>query len=187
MQKEFKDKIIPDAVGTICLEFYYIKSDRFAVNDDTIFDYDENEHGILYHILGKMKVDREMMDEYEWKIETTQPYLGRLGIVDDTNNGSSKLKEGDPLWRNSNVISIGTRKGYWSGSYFGDCAFQDLHSFIAEKDIITINVNYIENIVTFKSKASEKIVTKNLRKEMNVIRFVAEFGGFGYNTTIKIL
>ena len=185
MQKEMKDIIIPDEIGLICFGFYYIKSDRFVVNDDTIFEFDRDKYADGYHILGQMKVDRELMDEYEWKIETTASYLGRFGIIDDTNNASSKLKDGRWIWQNPDVISVATENGFWSGSYFGTSNLRELGKFIGHKgDIVTIHVNYKENNVTFQSQNANKKAVKKLKEGMDVIRFVAEFRG---NTTMKIL
>ena len=178
MQKEFGDKIIPEAIGTICFEFYYIKTDRFEINKDTIYRYDgskfdyDNDH---IRIRGEEQVRRELIDEYKWKIQTSQSFVGRFGIIDDTKNVSDKMQDGKWFSQNKDIICIGSKMDDWCGGIYGVINGGDLKGFGEQGDTITIHVDFVKNMVTFTSEMTEKVTTKNLRSGHDVVRFVAEF------------
>ena len=186
MQQLLKHKVIPAEIANICFEFYFIKRDRFTVNDDVIFEFDREKYPIGFRMVGTERIDRNVMNVFEWKIQTSKSFVGRIGIIDDTKNASKYLKSGDQkwLWEHEDAITVGTSICGWTGGIFGSSHDPDLARFIAYGDIVTIYLNFETNTVKFESEDSGKTATKNLRDGMDIVRFVVEFDK---NAIIKIL
>lgn len=166
----------------ICYEFYFVERDRFTINNDHTFEYKKakRDHVDGYYILGERRLDREVIDEYKWRIETTESYVGRFGIIDDTDHASLKLTQGSDggwLWERKDVIIVGTENKRWIGNHFGKWNDKDLTGFVVKDggDIVDIHLNYTKNIVSFESLTSNKKVEKELKEGVNIVRFVAEF------------
>ena len=54
----------------------------FDVNDKEVFDYKFVEHGSLFHIFTNKLIERHIFQKYQWEIETSKTFSGRIGIID---------------------------------------------------------------------------------------------------------
>ena len=176
---------IPKLITFIVL-FYYNSTDTFDVNNDTIFNFISSKHGYAYHIFGVRIIERKYVKEYEWKIKIKGgsaknlkgKFGGTIGIVDDTKGASLKINNGRNLEYYNDVIVVGSNSGNWPGTLYGLTNWGDQTTrFIQPNDTITINVNFEENSICFKSKEQNKSVIKKLKTETEIIKLVIEFGG----------
>ena len=166
--------------------FYFNEGDTFEINNESTFNFINNEHKYAYHIFGAKRVRRKYVKEYEWKIKIEDSdtekyhcrYGGTIGIIDDTKNGSSKIRQGHNLEHYKDAIVVGSNSGNWPGTIYGDTQWStDVTRFIQANDTITIKVNFVDNSVCFTSKKQDKSATRKLKKETKIIRVVVEFGG----------
>ena len=185
MQKEFGDKIIPEEIGNVCFDFYFMERDRFHVNDDIIFEYDSKVYKNDYNIMGQHRVVRGKENEYEWKLEISGTYSGRLGIIDDTNLASHNIDHGQDIGRNIDVVCVGGHGGRYIGYVYGKPDTELKRFLHPDGDIITVAVSYINDTVTFKSQKNSKEIVRELREGINAVRFIALFGF--RQSTMKVL
>eukprot|EP01084_Bolivina_argentea_P267509 454096_1 len=165
---------IPQLIDFTIL-LYCNNYDVFHVNNDKIFNYIHKEHHNAYHLFGIKRIERQFVNEYEWVIETSKSYTGRLAIIDDTNNASAKIKNKKSVYCHKDVVSIGSSSSAFNiGTTIFGSIDDTLHSFIGKGDVITICVNYIKNEISFKSNARNKKIIKQLRNGVDAIKFFAE-------------
>ena len=163
---------IPELI-TFLILLYMEEFDCFDVNDKQIYHH-EAELARFYHIFGKIRVDRKYYDKYQWFIETDGTFEGRIGIINDTNNAVAASKQGSSLYRHDETVTAGSKQYCDAGAEW-DKECYPLAEFILPRDTVIITLDYKTNTVCFRSELSEKEHTTNLKEEMQVIRFFAEF------------
>ena len=169
--------IIPSLVEYTILLFYN-DFELFQFNQSKTFRYFHRSHGDYFKLFGTNLIERKYTNEYEWKIETNESFSGRFGVVNDTNNISTSpsIINGDCYWRHPDVINIGSERGGHQGTEWGSGGGTDLDAFIAEytKDIITINIDFVKDNISFTSNSHQRTITKKIKKGVESVRFVCE-------------
>ena len=154
---------------------YYDADELFEINDKKIFNYIKKLYGDEYHIYGKQRIDRNKVSMYKWIIETSESFEGRYGIIDDTEDYKSKIKQNETdICYNKHTANVGSKKCGHDGGCFSK-RNRKLCSFIERGDIVTIIVDFNENTISFNSKLTEETVTEKLKDGIIAIRFIAEF------------
>ena len=132
-------------------------------------------------IMFLQKLIQRVTNIYEWRIKTSRYYIGRFGIVDDTNRGRTfKMENGYMKTKMQFVLALNIKVGTEYGT-----DVLDLKKFVHHNDIISIKVNYNNNTITFTSSTSSKTTVKQLKTSTNSVRFVAEF--YDNDSTMNML
>eukprot|EP01083_Nonionella_stella_P300918 1029829_1 len=163
-----------------------IDIDSFRNNKSLVFNYNKETHGHSYHVFGSNKIKRAHMNQYEWIIETTESFAGRLGIIDETNDASEQLTNGTSIHINANIAIVGTRndKGNtYAGTLFGTNP-SELSGFVQAGDTTTIRLDYANNTVTFISKIKNAQICKPISHTIESVRFIADI--YYYDATITL-
>eukprot|EP01083_Nonionella_stella_P119406 356897_1 len=147
-------------------------ADCFTVTDTAHFKYLYSEHGPCYHLFG-YRLTRDDIKEHCWKIETSAPFRGRCGIIDDSeNNITSELEHGMNLWDHANNISVGAG---FDGTNFRSNGWGELSSFVRLQDILTIVLSFENNCISFESMKSKQKKTKPIKEKITAVRLIVEF------------
>ena len=164
------DKIIPDDIVFICLKFYFMKKDCFAINNAKSFNYIPDEHGYCYHIFGTELIERGVYNKYKWIIETSNSFGGRFGIID--NKYIDKIKDGSYIWMtHSNNCSAYIGSYNWSGAIFGNDDYR-----VGKGDKVTIQLDYTNNTLTFTLQSTNETASATIREQIQAVKFFAEMG-----------
>eukprot|EP01084_Bolivina_argentea_P024424 45511_1 len=145
-----------------CIE---MNNDNFSVNGQKIFAYKQSTHQNKYIVTGATRIERKYVKQYVWVIETSESLQARFGIINDTNNETSKLETNQCIYGNSQCITAGTK----------ECTFAaNTSSFVQKNDMVTITLDYENNKVSFSSTKSGKNSEHKLKSDVNTVRFIAE-------------
>ena len=151
---------------------FFDEPECFEINNDTSFTFKHKQHKNYYHIIGKKTIKRGNTHKYSWKIETSESYKGRYGLIDVTPNIIHQpISNKCNMYRHKDVITVGSEEGGHYGSVFGEPIFK---SFIAKSDIVTITLDYTTNTVIFESHKNNKTETIKLKENVNETKFIAE-------------
>ena len=155
-----------------CILLFYGESliDLFEINGKSSFIYMVYDHDSFFHVFGTMTIDRKRFNKYKWKIVTDKLFMGRLGIIDDTQIYT--VKNGQEIWNTSRFDSAFAGSDGFGGKIFGS---GNLSSFIQLEDVITIVLDYSQNKVTFKSQKGNMTESRALKSGIKSVRFIAEF------------
>eukprot|EP01083_Nonionella_stella_P277610 943704_1 len=127
------------------------------------------------------------MNQYEWIIETTESFTGRLGIIDETNDASEQLTNGTSIYCNANIAIVGTYNDKVNNRYHGTLFgkdHSDLKGFVQPGDTTTIRLDYANNTVTFISKIKNAQICKPISHTIESVRFIADI--YSYDATITL-
>ena len=163
---------------------YYAENEVFEINNQRYFEYITKEHRNVFHIYGKIRVERNSKHNsiFKWVIKTSESFEGRYGILNDDNK--QEIRQNVDTCYHRDTINIGSEKCGHDGGYFKERC-RDLCNFIKRGDVVTMIINFPENIISFHSKMSDKTVVKELKTEMLAARFIAEFNYV--DSTIELL
>eukprot|EP00483_Globobulimina_turgida_P005031 UN05041 len=166
---------IPELISCIIL-FYYDHPECFEINNSTIFNYISAKHFYCFHIFGTRRIERKYINQYKWKIKTSESYEGTLGIMDDTKNQTKSVHDKHSLWNRWKPYTAfaGTVRGGWSGDMFGRNR-KVMSCFIEAGDTITIHLNYTTDKISFASLKSDKTkgnktIVENLKEDIECVR-----------------
>ena len=163
---------IPELINFIVLLFYN-DIERFTINNSNIFNFDFTERGNYFHLYGTRRIERKYTDFHTWVIETNAAFKGRFGIMNDTQEAIDEIVDNKCYWKNKDIGNVGSVAGGHSGNWFGVTGAK-LGGFIKEGDVITITVDFKDNKVSFRSKQSGQVRLKDLKPEIQAIKFCAE-------------
>ena len=169
---------IPDLVIFMIL-FFYNDFERFNVNNETFFDYDDKVNGRSFHVYGTRLIERRKGGKCEWRVKISSGFRGRIGIIDVTNDHKKTVTQNLTMHRHPDIIIVGSSTGGYWGALYGK-KNDEMNGFVASGDTLTIIVDFDENKITFKSKKNKKKrrqLSRNITSNTSFIRFIAEFNG----------
>lgn len=180
-------------IKNLCLLYFHQFKDRWVINDNKTFDYSHQVYGSWYHIFGELNIERGIINEYVWKIQTEGNFSGRIGIIDDTNKANKEgvvsIENGDSMIHHPNVICAGNHcpGASWFGTVYGKTDETNLYNFFATQDIVTITVNFDDNTLRFNSKEDGTEHTEKLKDTTNCIKLITEFSSHQNKSSVTIL
>ena len=180
---------IPNLIQFTILFFVYDPEgwdDKCVDKECKIFEYKDLPDE--YHVFGKKIVERKYESKYRWRIKTGQGFDGILGVIEARKEvlDRLKVKETQSIWNKANRkhnAHVGSKRNGWSGMAFGagdetnEHGYYhdpDLGEFIEDDDIITIEINYDENKLSFHSKVTDETAIKDIPSNINALKLVAE-------------
>ena len=175
------DQLIQD----LCLLYLHLFTERWDINKEREFEYIYEQHGDWYHIFGEEVIKRGVTNQYEWKIETKGRYDGRIGIIDESNSelgeGIASIKNGYSMFSHPNVVCAGCYNfSFCCGNVYVTMDMGDLFCFFSSNDILTIQINYDNNTITFHSQKKGTKHEEKLKSTTNCIRLIGEFSTSDY-------
>ena len=169
-----------------CILLFFDEPEVFEINNTNSFKYIVTEHGDLFHIFGKKKIDRKYVKTHKWMIETNEEFAGTFGIMDYKHIDTVKNGHGKYLWYShmKHMASVGSKNQGFSAKIFETTSTT---SFVSKKggDTITIELDYDNDKVTFSSKKKNETRTGKLKKGLEAVKFFAEFNYFDSEMKIK--
>ena len=160
-----------------CILLFFDEPEVFEINGKSSFRYtapkqSDNE---LFHVFGQKVVERKYTKTYKWVIETDDNFFGTFGIIDTKFVETVKNGAGKYLWYShvEHMAVVGSENGGFNGAIFNG---ENTYAFVSGKgDIVTIELDYANDKVTFSSKNKDKTKSDALKKGVDAVRFVAEF------------
>lgn len=166
---------------------FYDEPDVFEINGKSFFDYKKAVHHQAYHVFGKRIIKRGNINNYKWKIEASEGFSGRLGVIDTTK--IKEIKDGHYFYNDSRLKSAtafcGSAADGWNGGIFGAESLNGNNMIPPDGDVITIDLDWITNKITITSKATNKIASGDIKPELKAVKFIAEFGFHDSSISIK--
>ena len=160
----------------VLILLYFDAPDCFEINNSDTFEYSKSKHGLFFHVFGTMKVSRDTHRTYQWKVQISDEFRSRYGLIDIT-NGTPKVYDKKNMADSDtakNMVFIGTKKGPYKGGAFG-VSKGPLRCFIQPADTVTVTLDFMINQISFTSQKTNKTVTETLRQDVNAMKFIAEF------------
>ena len=155
---------------------FYGETDVFEINNEPSFKYSLIQYNRLFHIFGKNIIDRQYFDKYQWKVEISCGFDGRLGIIREIQ--TNKVENGRQIWHTNYDDTATAASLGWAGRIFGSSDPDEYtSSFIDasnEDDIIIIDLDYNINQVTFTSQKTNKTRVGSVLKHIKSVKFIAE-------------
>ena len=164
----------------ICLiVLFFDYGERFEINDRKEFIYNRDEYGYAFHIYGRKRIERGIINQYTWVIVTNKQFGGVVGIIDE--DTICQVNDGKNIYfkNRSNTAAVGTKHGNWSSWIFGQGLGVGYSKEKPNGDIIAITLDFDANMIKFKSYRTKKILTGNLPDTLNCARLIIEFGNQG--------
>ena len=156
---------------------FFDEPELFGINDKSSFNYVNNKNDDAFHIFGKKIITKGVINKHKWRIKTDKAFNGTFGVINV--DGISKVKNDgwSYLWYKNaeDVACLGCKNGICTAFIFGDVQTESFIVFGG--DLITIQLDYDENLTSFTSEKSKKTKTGRLKKGLKSVKFIAEFNG----------
>ena len=151
---------------------FYDEPDIFEINDKRTFKYSVSEHGTIFHIFSKKVIERKHTNNYKWKIKTNDTFSGTFGVIDIAK--IDKIENGKFLWciDHRDFAIVGSKLVCWSAAIFNGT---NTGSFVEKEDIITIELDFNKDIISFTSQKSKETKIDKLKPGIKSVKFIAEF------------